>query len=170
MLTFTDPPKWVATSCAMQPTATSSGSTSNSAARVRTSSCRCPDLDAAGRGGLGDLLQLRRDVYRGLPAGGSCRCGRPGGRADRRDRPVVSGRPACLQIPRWAHWSTSAVCSGCSGILIVASPKASLRVGGHRVLAETGGAYLEPTVVTGVPDNPSSARRSSDPCCRSGGA
>jgi 4-(gamma-glutamylamino)butanal dehydrogenase len=32
---------------------------------------------------------------------------------------------------------------------------ASLRVGGHRVLAETGGAYLEPTVVTGAaPDNP----------------
>jgi gamma-glutamyl-gamma-aminobutyraldehyde dehydrogenase len=32
---------------------------------------------------------------------------------------------------------------------------ASLRVGGHRVLADTGGAYLEPTVVTGAgPDNP----------------
>jgi 4-(gamma-glutamylamino)butanal dehydrogenase len=32
---------------------------------------------------------------------------------------------------------------------------ASLRVGGHRVLAETGGAYLEPTVVTGAAaDNP----------------
>jgi len=32
---------------------------------------------------------------------------------------------------------------------------ASLRVGGRRVLAETGGAYLEPTVVTGAaPDNP----------------
>jgi gamma-glutamyl-gamma-aminobutyraldehyde dehydrogenase len=32
---------------------------------------------------------------------------------------------------------------------------ASLRVGGHRVLAETGGTYLEPTVVTGAaPDNP----------------
>jgi 4-(gamma-glutamylamino)butanal dehydrogenase len=32
---------------------------------------------------------------------------------------------------------------------------ASLRVGGERVLAETGGAYLEPTVVTGAaPDNP----------------
>jgi gamma-glutamyl-gamma-aminobutyraldehyde dehydrogenase len=32
---------------------------------------------------------------------------------------------------------------------------ASLRVGGHQVLAETGGAYLEPTVVTGAaPDNP----------------
>jgi len=31
----------------------------------------------------------------------------------------------------------------------------SLRVGGHRVLAETGGAYLEPTVVTGAaPHNP----------------
>jgi gamma-glutamyl-gamma-aminobutyraldehyde dehydrogenase len=32
---------------------------------------------------------------------------------------------------------------------------ASLRVGGHRVLAETGGTYLEPTVVTGAAaDNP----------------
>jgi gamma-glutamyl-gamma-aminobutyraldehyde dehydrogenase len=32
---------------------------------------------------------------------------------------------------------------------------ASLRIGGQRVLAETGGAYLEPTVVTGAaPDNP----------------
>jgi len=32
---------------------------------------------------------------------------------------------------------------------------ATLRLGGHRVLAETGGAYLEPTVVTGAaPDNP----------------
>jgi gamma-glutamyl-gamma-aminobutyraldehyde dehydrogenase len=32
---------------------------------------------------------------------------------------------------------------------------AALRVGGQRVLAETGGAYLEPTVVTGAaPDNP----------------
>jgi 4-(gamma-glutamylamino)butanal dehydrogenase len=32
---------------------------------------------------------------------------------------------------------------------------ASLRVGGHRVLAETGGTYLEPTVVMGAaPDNP----------------
>src|SRR4030095_2167315 len=32
---------------------------------------------------------------------------------------------------------------------------ASLRVGGHRVLAESRGAYWEPTVVTGAaPDNP----------------
>jgi gamma-glutamyl-gamma-aminobutyraldehyde dehydrogenase len=32
---------------------------------------------------------------------------------------------------------------------------AALRIGGQRVLTETGGAYLEPTVVTGVrPDNP----------------
>ncbi|MFL6045063.1 MAG: aldehyde dehydrogenase family protein [Propionibacteriaceae bacterium] len=32
---------------------------------------------------------------------------------------------------------------------------ASLKVGGHRVLAETGGTYLEPTVVTGAaPNNP----------------
>ena len=32
---------------------------------------------------------------------------------------------------------------------------ASLRVGGHRVLTDTGGAYLEPTVVTGAAaDNP----------------
>jgi 4-(gamma-glutamylamino)butanal dehydrogenase len=32
---------------------------------------------------------------------------------------------------------------------------ASLKVGGHRVLAETDGTYLEPTVITGVaPDNP----------------
>ena len=32
---------------------------------------------------------------------------------------------------------------------------ASLRVGGHRVLSDTGGAYLEPTVVTGAAaDNP----------------
>ncbi len=32
---------------------------------------------------------------------------------------------------------------------------AALRVGGQRVLSETGGAYLEPTVVTGAaPDNP----------------
>jgi gamma-glutamyl-gamma-aminobutyraldehyde dehydrogenase len=32
---------------------------------------------------------------------------------------------------------------------------ATLRVGGQRVLTETGGAYLEPTVVTGArPDNP----------------
>jgi gamma-glutamyl-gamma-aminobutyraldehyde dehydrogenase len=32
---------------------------------------------------------------------------------------------------------------------------AALRAGGHRVLADTGGAYLEPTVVTGAgPDNP----------------
>jgi gamma-glutamyl-gamma-aminobutyraldehyde dehydrogenase len=30
---------------------------------------------------------------------------------------------------------------------------ASLRVGGHRVLAETGGTYLEPTVVTGAASN-----------------
>ena len=36
------------------------------------------------------------------------------------------------------------------------SPKVrSLRVGGHRVLTDTGGAYLEPTVVTGAAaDNP----------------
>ena len=41
---------------------------------------------------------------------------------------------------------------------------ASLRVGGHRVLTDTGGAYLEPTVVTGAAaDNPSFARRSLDP-------
>jgi gamma-glutamyl-gamma-aminobutyraldehyde dehydrogenase len=32
---------------------------------------------------------------------------------------------------------------------------AALRVGGHRVLSDTGGAYLEPTVVTGAAlDNP----------------
>jgi 4-(gamma-glutamylamino)butanal dehydrogenase len=32
---------------------------------------------------------------------------------------------------------------------------ATLRIGGSQVLAETGGAYLEPTVVTGAgPDNP----------------
>jgi 4-(gamma-glutamylamino)butanal dehydrogenase len=35
------------------------------------------------------------------------------------------------------------------------SQGATLRIGGQRVLAETGGAYLEPTVVTGaLPDNP----------------
>jgi gamma-glutamyl-gamma-aminobutyraldehyde dehydrogenase len=33
--------------------------------------------------------------------------------------------------------------------------EATLRIGGHRVLTETGGAYLEPTVVMGAgPNNP----------------
>ena len=80
-----------------------------------------------------------------------------GGGADRRHlRPVVPGRPVASRTPRWARWSTSGSLQRVLGHLERGLAEgAQLRVGGQRVLAETGGAYLEPTVVTGAaPDNP----------------
>ena len=72
--------------------------------------------------------------------------------------PLLSGsRPIhCFRTPRWAHWSINAAWSACSDISIMVSLKVPhCGSAGHRVLTDTGGAYLEPTVVTGAaPDNP----------------
>ena len=87
-----------------------------------------------------------------------------GGGADRRDlRAVVSGRSAQTQMgPLVDERSLQRVLGHLDRGL---AEGASLRVGGHRVLAETGGAYLEPTVVTGAaPDNPIVREEIFGPC------
>ena len=151
-------PRSGAISCAIRQTATSSGSISNSAASHPTSSSRTlptwtrPPMRRPGRSTSTPVRCVpQAPGWWFTPMW-------PTGWWNGSWTPPPSGsRPIrCFRTPRWARWWMSAACSACSDISTVVWPKAPhCGSGGQRVLSETGGAYLEPTVVTGAaPDNP----------------
>ncbi len=109
-----------------------------------------------GHGGLGDLLQLRRDVHGRLPPGrarGRAQIASSSGSSRRRRR--GSRQTRCLPRPRWGPLVDRRSLDRIQAQLRAGQAQgAILRHGGSQVLADTGGAYLEPTVVTGAgPDN-----------------